>query len=83
MARVVVNPNKCIGCAACIRACPVPSANRSDGRVVHVNDEECIRCGECIKSCLHGARYYEDDLEEFFRIVDNGNVSLIVAPAIK
>ena len=83
MARVVVNPNKCIGCAACIRSCPVPSANRSDGSVVHVNDEECIRCGECVKSCLHGARYYEDDLDEFFRIVGNGNVSLIVAPAIK
>lgn len=83
MARVIVNPNKCIGCAACIRSCPVPSANRSDGKVVHVNDEECIRCGECVKSCLHGARSYEDDLDEFFRIVGNGNVSLIVAPAIK
>lgn len=83
MARVVVNPNKCIGCAACIRTCPVPSANRSDGNTVHVNDEECIRCGECVKSCLHGARSYEDDLDEFFRIVGNGNVSLIVAPAIK
>ena len=83
MARVIVNPNKCIGCAACIRSCPVPAANRSDGKTVHVNDEECIRCGECVKSCLHGARSYEDDLEEFFRIVGNGNVSLIVAPAIK
>lgn len=83
MARITVNPNKCIGCAACIRSCPIPSANRSDGNVVHVNEEECIRCGECIKTCLHGARGYEDDIEEFFRIVDNGNVSLIVAPAIK
>lgn len=83
MAKVIVNPNKCIGCAACIRSCPIPAANRSDGRTVHVNDDECIRCGECVRSCTHGARSYEDDLEEFFRIVGNGNVSLIVAPAIK
>lgn len=83
MAKIIVDPQKCIGCAACIRACPIPSANRSDGTVVHVNHEECICCGECIKSCLHGARSYEDDLEEFFRIVKNGNVSLVVAPAIK
>lgn len=83
MARIIVNPNKCIGCAACIRSCPVPAANRSDGRIVHVNDDSCIRCGECVKSCTHGARSYEDDLEEFFRIIGNGNVSLIVDPAIK
>lgn len=83
MAKIIVDPQKCIGCAACIRACPIPSANRSDGSVVHVNHDECIHCGECIKSCLHGARSYEDDLEEFFRIVKNGNVSLVVAPAIK
>lgn len=42
--------DKCIGCNACIRTCPVPNANRYNGKVVQVNHTECIKCGECIKS---------------------------------
>jgi len=83
LARVIVDPEKCVGCNSCIRACPVPTANRSVGSIVHINDEECIRCGECIKSCLHGARDYIDEIDEFFELIKKGNVSLIVAPAIK
>lgn len=80
---VKVLENKCIGCNACIRNCPVPNANRYDGKVVHVNTAECIQCGECIKGCTHGARDYEDDIELFMQEIKRGNVSLIVAPAIK
>ncbi|MBE6889204.1 MAG: 4Fe-4S dicluster domain-containing protein [Ruminococcaceae bacterium] len=80
---VKVIPDKCTGCNACIRNCPVPNANRYDGSVVHINTNECIQCGECIKSCTHGARDYEDDIEIFLKEIKRGNVSLIVAPAIK
>lgn len=83
MARVTVDVNKCIGCNACIRACPVPSANSSDGNTVHCNDEECILCGECIKACPHGARDYIDDMDVLLDLMRAGNVSVIVAPAIK
>lgn len=75
--------DKCIGCNACIRVCPVPNANRYDGKVVHVNDDKCIRCGECVKNCQHGARYYTDGLEEMMRLIKTKKVSLVVAPAIK
>lgn len=75
--------NKCIGCNACIRVCPVPNANRYDGNVVHVNTEQCIRCGECMKNCQHGARYYTDDLEKLLELIKTNSVSLVVAPAIK
>ena len=74
---------KCIGCNACIRACPVPNANRYNGDVVHINPDQCIKCGECVKSCRHGARYYDDDLETMMELIKTNNVSLIVAPAIK
>lgn len=80
---VKVIADKCIGCNACIRTCPVPNANKYDGHVVHINNDECIQCGECVKHCPHGARDYDDDLEVFLNEVKRGNVSLIVAPAIK
>ncbi|MGN1415772.1 MAG: methyl-accepting chemotaxis protein [Oscillospiraceae bacterium] len=75
--------DKCIGCNACIRTCPVPNANHYDGKVVRVNPDECIQCGECIKNCRHGARYYDDDLDTFMEMIKRKKVSLIVAPAIK
>lgn len=75
--------DKCIGCNACIRTCPVPNANHYDGTVVRVNPDECIQCGECIKNCRHGARYYDDDIGIFMEMIKKKKVSLIVAPAIK
>lgn len=68
---VHVTEDKCIGCNACIRVCPVPNANRYDGKVVHINPEECIQCGECVKSCQHGARYYDDDLETVIELMQS------------
>lgn len=47
---------------------------------------KCIRnCPvECIEVCEHDARIYFDDTEEFFnQIKNNGDITLIVAPAIK
>ena len=80
---VHVDENKCIGCNACIRACPIPNANTYDGNVVNVNTSMCIKCGECIKSCPHGARYYDDDLETVLELMKKTKVSFVVAPAIK
>ena len=80
---VKVIADKCIGCNACIRSCPVPNANKYNGTVVHINNEQCISCGECVKHCPHGARDYDDDLEAFFKEIQRGKVSLVVAPAIK
>ena len=80
---VHVNENKCIGCNACIRACPIPNANLYDGKIVKINNTECIQCGECIKSCPHEARYYDDDLETVLDLVKTQKVSFVVAPAIK
>ncbi len=80
---VHVDEKKCIGCNACIRACPIPNANIFDGKVVKVNTDMCIKCGECIKSCPHDARYYDDDLEKVLELIKTSKVSFVVAPAIK
>ncbi len=80
---VHVIEEKCIGCNACVRVCPIPNANHYDGKVVKVNPNECIECGECIKSCIHGARYYDDDLETVLELMRTQKVSFLVAPSIK
>ena len=83
MAKVIVDAEKCIGCNTCIRVCPIATANRAEGNIVHVNNDQCIRCGECVKSCSHGARDYEDDMDQLLSLMKSGRVSLVVAPAIK
>ncbi|MCM1578708.1 MAG: 4Fe-4S dicluster domain-containing protein, partial [Ruminococcus sp.] len=78
-----VAQDKCIGCNACIRTCPIPNANKDEGNHVRINNKECICCGECVKSCPHGARYYDDDLENLLTQMKTKKISLIVAPSIK
>lgn len=44
-------PDKCTGCTACVRACPV-GAITGEKRQLHVIDaEKCIRCGACYDKC--------------------------------
>ena len=87
---VSINKDKCVGCNACIRVCPVLEANEAvlseDGThsIVHINQDKCISCGECVKSCVHGARVYQDDTERFFAAVrGKADITVIVAPAFR
>ena len=48
--RYKINPDKCIGCGLCSKACKL------DIPVYKIpNSPECIRCGECLKSCPYNA----------------------------
>jgi NADH:ubiquinone oxidoreductase subunit F (NADH-binding)/Pyruvate/2-oxoacid:ferredoxin oxidoreductase delta subunit len=48
-------PDKCIGCTACARKCPV-AAISGERREVHViNQAACIKCGVCYETCKFGA----------------------------
>ena len=86
---ITIDKTKCVGCNACIRSCPVPTANVAttdeQGRqIVVVNTDDCIKCGECIRGCVHGARDYTDAMDNFFGALGRREkISLIVAPAVR
>ncbi|MDD4816511.1 MAG: 4Fe-4S binding protein [Victivallaceae bacterium] len=44
----------CIGCGACVDACPVSAISMEDGKA-KVNADECIECGACVGECSQDA----------------------------
>ncbi len=50
-----IDPEKCIGCTACKRKCPV-GAIEGDVKKPHTIDpEKCIKCGACAAACKFNA----------------------------
>ena len=47
--------DKCIGCSACSRQCPVNAITGEIRKKFDINSEVCIRCGKCIETCKFGA----------------------------
>ncbi len=85
---IVVKPEKCVGCNACVRSCPAPEANITkmleDGRyITNVNTDKCIACGQCIKVCTHGARDYIDDTRICMQRLEKDKTIILVSPAIR
>jgi len=47
----MVRADMCVGCGACVAACPVPGAIRLDGKLAVVDKGLCQGHGECVKAC--------------------------------
>jgi thioredoxin reductase/NAD-dependent dihydropyrimidine dehydrogenase PreA subunit len=50
----LVRADTCVGCGACVDACPVPGAIRLAGKLATVDRDLCQGHGECVRACPVG-----------------------------
>ena len=72
---VKLDRDKCCGCTACVKRCPMEAIRVRDGKAV-ILSERCIDCGECIRVCPYHAKKAEVDSLD---IIKNNNFEYTIA----
>lgn len=95
---IVRDPNKCILCGACVRACNeyqglavLGFANRGSKTVVQpmngrcLSDVDCVYCGQCKTVCPTGALTVKNEVDAVWDLVNDPTkkVAVQVAPAVR
>lgn len=50
-----IDPDKCVGCTACARNCPVSCIAGEVKKVHEIDQSRCIKCGKCFEACRFDA----------------------------
>lgn len=95
---IVRDPNKCILCGACVRACAelqghavLGFANRGSKTTVQpmagkgLGDVDCIYCGQCRAVCPTGALTIKSDIDEVWNKITDRDKKVVaqIAPAVR
>ncbi len=73
-----INPDKCVACLACVRACPVEAVGVVETNV-QIIDEACIRCEACVPACPHEAIDVRGDFGRALELAVAGDAILILS----
>lgn len=77
--------DKCIGCGACKRVCPVDCIDGEIRKKHHIDYTRCVHCGRCIQVCPVNAITSGDNTLKFLRDLSTPNKIVItqMAPSIR
>ncbi len=95
---IVRDPNKCILCGDCVRACyeiqgigAIDFTRRGSNVTVQpafdkdISKVDCVNCGQCARVCPTGAITPKSDIENVWKVLDSPKKKVVVqiAPAVR